>query len=302
MSVARGYGLNGRGYYTNVCKPEVCHLNFAVDSANGNGLGIRSLKSNGFVQSVYMKTTASFTGTVTNASPNITAIASGTANLVIGSNVSGTNIPAGTTIVAILSSSSVQMSANATGNGTAETISYFGYGGDNSYNPNPATGFVVVRFKNNFNYYLGGFSGFVSPTVNATTAVTSGLTAGQAYVITVLGTTTLAEWQSIGLPQGFTPTVGQSFVATATGTGGSHTGKVGTPSVSGISSLEVVGDPNQLIANSSIAANSGAIVVAQFLGATNSSTTTLIPTAPANNSVVGMTFYFDGSSVSIDGL
>jgi len=138
--------------------------------------------------------------------------------------------------------------------------------------------------------------------VNATTAVTSGLTAGQAYVITVLGTTTLAEWQSIGYPQGFTPTVGQTFIATATGTGGSHTGKVGTPSVTGITSIEAIGDPNQLLANANIASYSGAQLVFQFLGATNSSTTTLIPTAPATNSVVGMTLYFDGSSVTIDGI
>lgn len=302
MSVARGYGLNGRGYYTNVCKPEVCHLNFIVDAANGNGLGIRSLKSNGFVQSVFMNTTASLTGTVTSSSPNITAIAGGTSSLTVGMPVQGTGIPASTTITAILSSSSVQMSANATGSHSSETITYQGYGGDRFANPNPAAGFVVVRFKNNFNYYLGGFSGFVSPTANPTTSTTSGLTVGQAYVVTVLGTTTLAEWQSIGYPQGFTPTVGQVFIATATGTGGSHTGKVGTPSVSGITSLEAIGDPNGLLASSSVSAYAGAQVVLQFLGATNSSTTTPIPTAPAANSVVGMTFYFDGSSVTIDGI
>jgi hypothetical protein len=303
MSVARGYGLNGRGYFTNVCKPQVCHLNFTVDSTNGNGLGIRSLKSNGFVESVYMNTSAAITGTVTSTSFNITAIAQGTSSLQVGMPVQGTGIPAGTTITGILSSGSVSMSAAATSSHTSESITYQGI--VNGYaNPNPAAGLVLVRFKNNFNYYLGGFTGFVSPIGSPTTSTNSGLTSGAAYVITVLGNTTLAEWQSIGLPAGFTPTVGQTIIVPSgvTGTGGSHTGKVGIPGVSGITSLEVLGDPNQLIANSNIAANAGAVVALQMLGATNSTTTTLIPTAPANNSACGMTFYFDGSSVTIDGI
>ncbi len=302
MSVARGFGINGKSYYTNVCKPCIVHCNFIVDSTNGNGNGVRSLKSNGYVENVFMNTSASLTGTVTNTSFNITAISGGTSSLMVGMPVQGTGIPTGTTITGILSSSSVSMSAAATGSHTSEAITYQGIGSNGFANPNPAAGFILVQFKQNFNYYLGGFTGFVSPTVNATTAVTSGLTVGAAYVVTVLGTTTLAEWQSIGYPKGFTPTVGQQFIATATGTGGSHTGKVGTPSVSGISSLETFGDPNQLLNNSSIATNSGTILIFQCLAATSSSVTTVIPTAPANNSIAGMTFYFDGSSVTVDGI
>jgi hypothetical protein len=232
MSVARGFGLNGKSFYTNVCKPMDVHLNFTVDSTNGNGLGIRSLKSNGYVENVFMHT---------SATP--------------GSN-------------------------------------------NGHLNPNPASGLVLVQFKNNFNYYLGGFSGFISPVTGS--ALTS-TTAHNAYVITSLGSTTLAQWQAAGVPMGLTPSVGMSFIATATGSiGGS--GTVEVPGISGITSVEVVGDPNQSIANSSIAANGGAYVLLQLLGATSSSTTTLVPTAPANNSVIGMVFQFDGSSVTIDGL
>src|ERR1700722_13005671 len=98
MSVVRGFGLNGKSIYWNVAKPMVVECNFIVDAANGNGLGIRSLKSNGYIQNVFMHT----------------------------SSTPGTN---------------------------------------NGYtNPNPAVGLILVQFKNNFNYYLGGFSGFVSPT------------------------------------------------------------------------------------------------------------------------------------------
>ena len=236
MSVARGFGMNGRALYANVAKPIFCFANFTVDSANGNGLGIRSLKSNGFIRNVFMHT---------SATP--------------GSN-------------------------------------------DGALNPNPAVGYALVQFKNNFQYYLGGFSGNIIPTTSNTTSTTSGLTVGAPYVITVLGTTTLAEWQTIGLPVGLTPTVGQSFIAIATGTGGSHTGKVGLPGVPSNVVVSVVGDPNQSLNNSNIASNGGGYVLVQFAAATNSSTTTLVAAAPSDSTVIGMTFIFDGSSVTVDGI
>jgi hypothetical protein len=232
MSVARGFGLNGFKYFTNVVTPCDVNLNFIVDSANGNGLGIRSLKSNGYVESVFMHT---------SATPGV-----------VGSIT----------------------------------------------NPNPAVGYALVTFKNNFNYYLGGFSGQVTPLTSTSTTST---TQHSVYVITSLGTATLAQWQAAGLPMGLTPTVGQAFIATATGTiGGSAT--VGIPGEQVAPIISVVGDPNQTISNSNIASNAGARVVLQFAGPTNSSTTTLIPTNPADGTTVGMTFSFDRSSVTIDGI
>jgi hypothetical protein len=229
MSVVRGFGLNGKSIYENVGRPMVINCNFVVDSANGNGLGIRQLKSNGYVQNVFMHTSAT----------------------------PGTN---------------------------------------NGYlNPNPAVGYALIQMKNWFTYYLGGFSGFVSPVSGSPLTST---TAGLAYIIVSLGTTTLAQWQAAGVPKGLVPSVGMSFIAIATGAIGG-TGAVEVPSVSGITSIEVVGDPNQSITNSSVAANGGAWVLVQMLGATSSSVTTLIPTAPANGSVLGMCFRFDGSTVSI---
>lgn len=239
MAVQRGWPNAGH-MYANIVKPGQIFLNFIVDSTNGNGLGVRSIKSNGFVSNVFMHT---------SATP--------------------------------------------------------GVGNDKITNPNPAVGLCLVQMKNNFNVYLGGFSGFVSPIVSPTTAITSGLTVGAAYVITVLGTTTLAEWQTIGLPLGLTPTVGQAFIAIATGTGGSHTGKVGIPSVSAALTAEVIGDPNQSINNSSIASNGGAWTLLQFLAPTISTgayIAPMIPTAPANGTVIGMSFFYDQSSVTVDGL
>jgi hypothetical protein len=223
MSYARGKGQNGGHYYSNITQPVEIDCNFIVDNTNGNGLGVRSIKSNGYIQNVFMHTTAT---------PGM------------------------------------------------------GMGGIT--NPNPPAGYCLVQFKNNFNVYLGGYSGFIPPL--ASTSLTS-TTAGSPYVITSLGTTTLAQFEAAGLPKGLTPTVGQSFIATASGSLGG-TGTLGAPGVPTVNQVCVVGDPNQSIANSSIAQNGGAYVLLQFLG-------DLAVAAPANSTVVGLTFKFDCSSVSI---
>ncbi len=229
MSVSRGFGLNGKSLYTNIAKPQVVWCNFVVDSANGNGLGIRSLKSNGYLENVFMHT---------SATPGVN-------------------------------------------NGHT--------------NPNPQSGFAFIQFKNNFNYYLGGFTGQIVP---LTSTSTTSLTAGHVYVITSLGTSTVANWQTAGLTAGLTPAVGQTFISAITGsiTG---SGTVGLPGVPSVQAVTVVGDPNLSIANANISTNSGAIVVVQFSAATNSSTTTLVAAAPADGTVISMQFCFDGSTVSI---
>ena len=297
MAVQRGW-MNAGHFYNNIMKPCKIDLNFTVDSTNGNGLGIRSLKSNGFVRNVFMKTSAAFTGT-SSTSITITGIASGTSSLAVGMPVQGSGIPALTTIASIVSSSSITLS-QATTSSTTGSITYQGIN-DNYASPNPGTGYCLIQLKNNFNVYLGGFNGFVSPVSETPINVTTGVTAGLAYVITSLGTTTLAQWQKLGLPVGLTPTVGQSFIApvTTTATG---TGVIEVPGVSGIISAEVIGDPNQSINNSAISTNGGAWVLVQFLAPTSSSVTTLIPTAPVNGSVVGMSMFFDQSGVTVDGL
>jgi len=230
MSQSRGFGLNGKSLYTNITKPMEVWCNFIVDSANGNGLGTRSLKSNGYIESVFM---------YTSATPGV---------------VSGQTNPI--------------------------TV---------------AGGYALITFKNNFNYYLGGFNGQIVPLTSTSTTST---TAGHAYVITSLGTTTLAQFTAAGVPAGFTPAVGLSFIAKATGAIGG-TGTVGLPGVPVATSVTVVGDPNTTISNASVAANAGAKILVQFSAPTSSSTTTLVSTAPADGTVVSMQFCFDGSTVSI---
>lgn len=111
--------------------------------------------------------------------------------------------------------------------------------------------------------------------------------------------TNLQDWQGVGLPKGLTPTVGQSFVATATGSGGS-TGLVMAVGTSGILSVEVVGNPNTSFAPmpQGGSPNVGAWLLVQFLaptvtGGTGAYEAPMIPTQPADGSAIGMTFYVD---------
>ena len=190
---------------------------FIVDSANGNGLGIRSLKGQG-VKAVYMHTSAT---------------------------------PA-------------------------------------AGSPNPLAGYIAVQLSAGYGGYENGTYGFGSPVSGTPINVTSALTVGQAYVITSVGTTSLAGWQSLGLQAGLTPTVGQSFTAiTATPTTG--TGQVQVPLATGSTTgkIELVGDPNVSVQPSD---GSGAWFLLQCLAPTNSSTTTLHAAAPIDGSVVGLTF------------
>lgn len=155
-------------------------------------------------------------------------------------------------------------------------------------NPNPLAGFVLVQFAEAFQGYVSGFAGFVSPLSGTPVNVTSGLTLHQPYVIVSVGTTTPAQWQTLGLPSNIVPAVGVSFIA-KTASAGSGTGVVETPSASGILEVEVVGDPNTTLNP----ATGGGYVLSQFLAPTINTgayVTPIIPTAPADGSVCGLRF------------
>jgi hypothetical protein len=67
--------------------------------------------------------------------------------------------------------------------------------------------------------------------------------------------------------------------------------------------MEVVGDANQSIGPIPMGGSphTGGWVLVQLLAPTSSSTTTLVPTAPANNTAVGMSFYVEAASIVING-
>lgn len=234
MTVQRSFGYGGNKNYSNVFKEQGTWCSVIVDAANGNGLGTRSLKSNGYIEAIFMHTsvTPGKVGQLTN--------------------------------------------------------------------PNPPVGYMYVVFKSNSNVYLGGFTGQVN--VLTSTSTTS-LTANHVYVITSLGTTTTAQWNTAGLPLGFAPAVGATFVSAVTASIGG-TGTVGLPSAPITLAVTAVGDPNTLANNTNIAQNSGSRIMLQISAPTNSSTTTMIPTNPADGTVIGLKFCYDtnGGSNSIDGL
>ncbi len=284
---------NAGHFYAPQVKPVLLNCSFIVDSTNGNGLGIRSLKGPG-IANVFMHTSST---------------------------------PAGG-------------------------------------NPNPAAGIIVVKIAQNFNRYLGGFSGFIGPVTggNITLSSGSGITAGVPYIIVSLGTTTTAaNWVTAGLPLGYTAAVGASFIATSAAAAGTGLGNavVKAVGVSGISSLEVVGDPNQTIAGNAVTGPVGGQLIIKCLGSTFTAgaytpvgtvsqatltmnsytpagtndgasppiftgtpatltgtisaqtftgsaasltgTVTYALTAPANESVVGLSFYLSDSSITVAG-
>lgn len=189
--MANAIGNNGGRIYSFGATPVLIDCNFIVDSTNGNGLGIRQLKGQG-VKAVYMATSASITGTVATTAAQITSIAQGTSSLTVGMPVAGTGIPAGTTITSIISSSAVGISATPTGNHSSETITYVGFGNPllNTGVATASEGLAWINLKSNYNRYLGGFSGFVSPpsgsakNIDATDAA---LTVGSPYTIATVG-------------------------------------------------------------------------------------------------------------------
>lgn len=169
-------------------------------------------------------------------------------------------------------------------------------------NPNPPAGYVYIQLQDNYNRYFGGFAGSVTPASGTPILVASaGVTAGLVYIITVVGTTTTAGWQSLGLPVGITPAVGVTFIATATTTA-TGTGAVQVPHVNGtgIDTVEVVGDSNLTIAPSGVG-RGFPYIIARFMGPTSSSVTTPIAVAPRAGSVVGLSFYMSNSSVLVQG-
>lgn len=225
-SVSRGNGQNGGHYYSNITQPVKIDLSFTVTPTNG--LGVTSVKSNGYVRNVFMDTST------TPASNN-------------------------------------------------------GY-----LNPDPAAGYCLIQLNNNYNHFLGMSYVFRSPASGSSLTST---TAGLAYQIVTLGTTTSAQWLAAGVPPGVTPAVGVSFIAIATGAIGG-TGTVNVPAAAGsvVAQAEVIGNPDLSISNSSIAANGGAWLLVRFMDYAGAIV------APATGSVCSMSLHLDASSVTIDGL
>ena len=160
--------------------------------------------------------------------------------------------------------------------------------------PASGGGTIIVQLQDNYNRSLCGFNARVSP-INGVPSTT--VAAGTPVIITSLGTATLAQWQAVGLPLGLTPAIGLSFVPTTSATiGGGAT--VEAPSIlgSGVASIETVGDPNLSIAPD-LSKSQG--FGSQFILQCRSYA--MADVAPADGTVISLSFYLSDSGVYVQG-
>jgi hypothetical protein len=180
--------------------------------------------------------------------------------------------------------------------------------GSNGYlNPNPAAGYIAVQLADNFSRLYQLFSSFSPPLSGSNLNVDAGsaaLTAGVMYVITAVGTSTAADWLALGVPAGVAPAVGVAFIALVTGAGaGNGTVQLAKAGLSVATDIEVIGTPSTSLHPVPVAGSPhvGGWLNLAAVGPTNSSTTTLIPVAPADGTVIRLAMYLSQSSVVVAG-
>lgn len=165
-------------------------------------------------------------------------------------------------------------------------------------NPNPGNGIIYVQFADAYNKDYLGWSGQITALSGSSILVASaGVVNHTTYVITILGTTTTAGWQSLGLPVGVTPAVGVAFIATTTGTA-AGTGAVQVPHAngSGIQTMDQIGSSANALSPVGIGA-AYPYLIFRCMGPTDASTTTPIAVAPRDLTWISLKFYFSNSSV-----
>ncbi len=274
-------------------KATILDCSFTVNSAAGTGLGIQSLAKSGRISSVYMNSADTFTA-VSHTSTSLTGIPS-TAALSVGMGVSGSGLAVGTTIAAIVSGTAITLSA-ATSTSTTPTVTYWVHPGANV----PA-GYMVVNLQDNYNSFLYGKAAFVAPPSGSSVLVASaGVVLGTVYTITILGTTSAAQWQSIGLPANITPALGVSFIATKTGTA-TGTGAVQVPLAAGagVFDVEVVGNPSVMNSNGAYVLGAGNGTQLLLACYADSSADAPVIAAPSDLAGVKLLLYFNNSAQGV---
>lgn len=166
---------------------------------------------------------------------------------------------------------------------------------------NPAAGTIVVRLSDAYSRsFISGVSAKISPNSGSDVKIdNSALTAGVAYVISILGNASAAKWHLIGVPAGVTPAVGVSFIALSNGGAGNVlTSRVQTAAAAGtgIASIESLGNMD-LSLNPLPSANQGygAQIILQCRDYTGALAN------PAEGSVICLAFYLSDSSITVQG-
>lgn len=164
-----------------------------------------------------------------------------------------------------------------------------GTAADGTVNPNPQAGLIYLTLQDNYNTALTGGHSIVSP---VTGSPVTAMTAGHAYVIVSVGSSSLTQWQAVGVPSSITPAVGVSFIATGTAlAGGDHVMAVGA---SGIDTIEIVGDPNVMNSNGQyvLGQSKGMTIILQCL-------LNAALTAPADGSVISLSLWMNNSAQGV---
>jgi hypothetical protein len=161
---------------------------------------------------------------------------------------------------------------------------------------NPAAGTIIVQLQDNYNLLYSMQSSIHSPLSGSSLLVASaGLTVGVAYAITILGTTSVAQWHALGVPAGVTPAVGVSFIALATSATGTGAVQTSATAGSGVATIELLKPSLTLAPNRLLQPATGAQFILQcrdYAGAI---------VAPAAGSKISVQFYLSNSSVIVQG-
>lgn len=287
---------NAGHFYAPEVKPVLLNCSFNVDSANPSG--VSNLTGPG-ISSVFMNyLPIPVTPTAVSLDPSGTIITvNSVAGLSVGMVVTDTttpgNIPAGTTILSIDAIGITITVSQSTTVAPADALSI-------SFpiapgNPNPAVGLMMVQLSGFHNLYLAQYNGAITaPFTGSPILLSAGtLAPGAAYTVFDQGTSTLADFQAAGLPAGYQAVFGASFIATSAGSS-TGTGTVVASSSSGVSSIEMIGNPTVTINGQTAAGSTGSLLIMECFQAG-------VATAPVDGSRVNLSFYLSDSSVKVQG-
>jgi hypothetical protein len=335
MSIPRAYSLNGRGVHINVAQPMECFLNFVVDSTNGNGLGIRSLKSNGFVERVFMYSTVPSASPISDSFPDKNPCTTAAGMIIVQmKNNFNRFLGAKVGCAAPTSGSPLKIDNGATltigepyiittvGDATAAQFKTLGL----PAGVTPAVGAVFVALAtgagsgntSTTRVIAVGYSGVESVEVvgdaNVMQSSPVGSKDGQIVMFRCVGpAVTMASYTPAGTNNApaltvnpYTPAGTNNAPAlsmnsyTPAGTNAND----GPPETFTGTAATLTGSVAAPAFTGTQATLTGSVAAPAFTGAAATLTGTMSMTAvqPANGTVIGMRLSFDGSSVNIDGL
>lgn len=163
-------------------------------------------------------------------------------------------------------------------------------------NPNPANGIIIVQLADNYYKHFATYSSIIAPASGSDVTTT---VANTTYTITTLGTTTLAQWQAVGLPKGIQPALGASFTATASqAIGGTGAVQVITATGAGLDHVEIFGNPNMTI-GPSVAYSQQSVIAYPYI--IYQCFKEHAVAAPADGAVISLSIYLSNSSVVVAG-